>query len=340
MGLAHSSTGVIKVYSMQKKDATLMLLQTYNTNVMPIAELRTDNEAVFRSAAVKEWCAASGIRLSHCAPYTPEQLATIERAWRTLGEGACAMLYESTLPDEFWGFAMDTMAYVYNRTPRDSNEEGVSPMQAAMQIVPDLDYLRVFGCRVFLHVPKAKHSKMQPKARLGIHVGYQPANNTYMVWVPEDESNVLKGRLYESKDVTFDETWRYGSREEPAGPVGEEESSGAESEEEQAPAAAEQDGDSEQGAVKQGLLRQTELTREALEWWRPGLLSVASEVAAAEAPQLEDELFAAMVTGAADPTEWDVFHGPEPPRCRGHGGGSPTTVSGPLCWPVRYMTVC
>jgi transposase InsO family protein len=46
---------------------------------MPIAELRADNEAVFRSAAVKEWCAASGIRLSHCAPYTPaEQFATIE----------------------------------------------------------------------------------------------------------------------------------------------------------------------------------------------------------------------------------------------------------------------
>ena len=63
-------------------------------------------------------------------------------------------------------------------------------------------------------------------------------------------------------------------------------------------------------------------------------------VAAAEASQLQDELFAAMVTGAADPTEWDVFHGPEPPRCRGHGGGSPTTVSGPLCWPVRYMRVC
>jgi hypothetical protein len=101
LGLMHAITGVIKVYNMQKKSATLTLLQTYNTNVMPIAELRTDNEAVFRSAAVKEWTAASGIRLSHCAPYTPEQLATIERAWRTLGEGACAMLYESTLPDEF-----------------------------------------------------------------------------------------------------------------------------------------------------------------------------------------------------------------------------------------------
>jgi hypothetical protein len=60
--LAHASTGVIKVYSMQKKDATLTLLQMYNTNVMPIAELPADNEAVFRSTAVKDLCAASGIR--------------------------------------------------------------------------------------------------------------------------------------------------------------------------------------------------------------------------------------------------------------------------------------
>jgi hypothetical protein len=28
LGLAHASTGVIEVYSMQKKDATLTLLQT------------------------------------------------------------------------------------------------------------------------------------------------------------------------------------------------------------------------------------------------------------------------------------------------------------------------
>jgi hypothetical protein len=74
------------------------------------------------------------------------------------------MLYESTLPDEFWEFAMDTMAYVYDRTPRNSNKEGVSPMQAAVQMVLDLADLRVFGCLVFLHVPKARRSKMQPES--------------------------------------------------------------------------------------------------------------------------------------------------------------------------------
>ena len=35
-----------------------------------------------------DWCAREGIQLSRCAPYTPEQLAKIERMWRTLGEGA------------------------------------------------------------------------------------------------------------------------------------------------------------------------------------------------------------------------------------------------------------
>ena len=211
LGVLHAETGVVKHFSMRSKGSTLKALQTYHAEVMPIRELRTDNEAVFRSEAVSTWAAEQGICLSNSAPYTPEQVARIERYWRTMAEGGGAMLRESGLPDEFWSFAMDTMAYVYNRTPRDSNADGVSPMQAYTGEVPHLEGFRVFGCKAFMHVPKQARTKLQPKARAGIFVGYQPKNNTYLVWVPADDgwSNVTKGRLYESRDVTFDETWRY-----------------------------------------------------------------------------------------------------------------------------------
>jgi hypothetical protein len=209
VGLAHGRTGVVKVEPLRKKSGLVGVLQRYNANVMPIKALRTDNEAVNKSQEVQDWCARENIQLSHCAPYTPEQLAKVERMWRTLGEGACAMLHASGLPDEFWAFAVDDMAYTYNRTHRASNEDGVSPMQAYTGLVPDLGHLRVFGCRAYLHVPKERRAKMQPKAKKGIFVGYSPQSLSYRVWVPYDENDVLRGVLYESRDVTFDEAWRY-----------------------------------------------------------------------------------------------------------------------------------
>ena len=211
LGSAHARTGVIKTYPMRQKSSALGMLQRYHAGVMKMKALRTDNEAIFRSEKLASWSAEEGIQLTHNAPYTPEQVAKIERMWRTLGEGACSMLYASGLPDEFWGLAMDHMAYVYNRTPRSSNEGGISPLEAYAGVVPDLAHLRVFGCRAFLHVPKARRSKLQPKARLGIFVGCTTESRAYKVWVPEGDSEVLRGRMYESRDVTFDESWRYGA---------------------------------------------------------------------------------------------------------------------------------
>ena len=210
-GLAHGKSGIVKVDPLRRKSDLVASLQRYSSNVMQIKALRLDNESVNRSEELENWCAQRDVQLTHCAPYTPEQLAKIERMWRTLGEGACAELHASGLPDEFWGFAMDAMAYVYNRTPRASNEDGVSPMEAHLGVRPDLAHLRVFGCRAFVHVPKARRTKLQPKARVGIFVGYSPASRAYRVWVPKDWSDVRRGTLYESRDVTFDEGWRYGA---------------------------------------------------------------------------------------------------------------------------------
>ena len=214
-GTAHARTGVVKVEPLRQKSGLVGALQRYQANVMKIEALRTDNEAVNKSQEVVDWCAREGIQLSRCAPYTPEQLAKIERMWRTLGEGACAMLHASGLPDEFWALAMDAMAYIYNRTPRASNEENVTPMESLTGLVPDLAHLRVFGCRAYMHVPKARRKKMQAKAKAGIFVGYSPLSHSYRVWVPEDENDVLRGMLYESRDVTFDESWRHGAPRDP-----------------------------------------------------------------------------------------------------------------------------
>ena len=122
------------------------------------------------------------------------------------------LLHGANLPNEFWFYAVDTTAYLSNRLPKASNPGHVSPLQAYTGCLPNLKHLRKWGCKAFLHVSKERRtSKLQPRALVGIFVGYQPTNNTYRVWVPDswDAEGIVKGRLYESKDVDFDETWCY-----------------------------------------------------------------------------------------------------------------------------------
>ena len=112
------------------------------------------------------------------------------------------MLEDSGLPGEFWELAAQYAVYVRNRCPRASNTGEISPYQAHTSCVPDLSALHPFGCKAYLHLPKARRkSKLQPKALEGIFVGVQVRSNTFKVWVPESMERVDSvGRLYESRE--------------------------------------------------------------------------------------------------------------------------------------------
>jgi hypothetical protein len=37
---------------------------------------------------------------------------------------------------------------------------------------PEVGHLRIFGCPVYIHVPKEKRKKMEPSGKKGVFVGY------------------------------------------------------------------------------------------------------------------------------------------------------------------------
>jgi hypothetical protein len=60
-------------------------------------------------------------------------------------------------------------------------------------------HLRIFGCPVYIHVPKEKRSKLEPSSKKGIFVGYRETSNAYRIYVPGH-------RFIEvNRDVTFHE---------------------------------------------------------------------------------------------------------------------------------------
>lgn len=64
---------------------------------------------------------------------------------------------------------------------------------------PSVRHLKRYGCIAYVHQPKVKRSKFQPRAQRGIFVGYGLESSGYRIYFPNEKV------IVESKHVTFDE---------------------------------------------------------------------------------------------------------------------------------------
>ena len=97
-------------------------------------------------------------------PYTPQQNGVAERKNRSIVEAAKAMIHDQSLPLHLWAEASKTAVYVQNRSPH-KILGNMTPEEAFIGKKPDLSNLRIFGCPVYVHVPKDKRTKLDPSGR-------------------------------------------------------------------------------------------------------------------------------------------------------------------------------
>ncbi len=102
-----------------------------------------------------------GATISTSEAYTPQRHAIAERKFRTLGEMAKAMLYDSSLPKNFWGYAYLNATYLRNPIPITTCDDGITmtPYELWTGQTPNIRHLRRWGCKCYAHVPKAKRTK-------------------------------------------------------------------------------------------------------------------------------------------------------------------------------------
>jgi hypothetical protein len=66
-------------------------------------------------------------------------------------------------------------------------------------VKPEVGHFRIFGCPIYIHVPKEKRTKLDPSGRKGTFVGYCESSKAYRIYIPgQRQINV-------SRDVTFEE---------------------------------------------------------------------------------------------------------------------------------------
>ena len=66
---------------------------------------------------------------------------------------------------------------------------------------PEFSHLRIFGCPVYIQIPKEKRTKLDPSGRKGIFVGYSKISKAYIIYFPRFKKiNIIW-------DVTLMKTW-------------------------------------------------------------------------------------------------------------------------------------
>jgi hypothetical protein len=91
-----------------------------------------------------------------------------------------------------------TAVYVQNRSPH-KTLRNMTPEEAFTGVKPEVGHFRIFGCPVYIHVPKEKRTKLDPSGRKGTFVGYSESSKAYRIYIPGQR------QIEVSRDVTFEE---------------------------------------------------------------------------------------------------------------------------------------
>jgi hypothetical protein len=71
-----------------------------------------------------------------------------------------------------WAEACNTKLYVQNISPHNLLMDKTIE-EAFFRVKPEIGYLRIFGCLVYIHVPVEKRTKLEPSRQTGKICGVQ-----------------------------------------------------------------------------------------------------------------------------------------------------------------------
>lgn len=188
------------VYSIRAKSNAFDIFKNFRAMVEnqynhKIKILRSDNGGEYESNEFRAYLEASGIIHQTSAAHTPQQNGRAERMNRTIIEKAKCLLFDAGLPKSYWAEAVSMAVYLINRTY--TSTHGKTPHEKFTGEKVDISDLKLFGCPVMVHVPKANRKKLDEKAVKMIFVGYDSETKGYRC------INTSNRKLTISRDVKF-----------------------------------------------------------------------------------------------------------------------------------------
>jgi hypothetical protein len=84
---------------------------------------------------------------------------------------------------QLWAEASDTNVYVHGISP--NKILGINTLEEVFTGKKlEVSDLRIFGCPMFIRVPKEKRTKLEPSRKKGTFVGYSETSKAYRIYIP------------------------------------------------------------------------------------------------------------------------------------------------------------
>ncbi|GJS07379.1 retrovirus-related pol polyprotein from transposon TNT 1-94 [Tanacetum coccineum] len=174
--------------------------------------IRTDNGTEFVNQTLREYYEKVGISHETSVARSPQQNGVVERRNRTLIEAARTMLIYAKAPLFLWAEAVATACYTQNRSIV-RLRHGKTPYELLHDKLPDLSFFHVFGALCYPTNDSENLGKLQPKADIGIFIGYAPTKKAFRIY------NRRTRRIIETIHVDFDELTTMASEHSSSGPA-------------------------------------------------------------------------------------------------------------------------
>ncbi|GKD89092.1 putative ribonuclease H-like domain-containing protein [Tanacetum coccineum] len=177
-----------------------------------VRRIRIDNGTEFVNQALHEYYENVGISHETSVALSPQQNGVVERRNHTLIEAAYTMLIYANAPLFLWAEAVATACYTQNCSMI-RLRHGKTPYKLLHNKPPDLSYLHVFGALCYLTNDSENLGKLQPKADVGIFIGYTPTKKAFRIY------NRRTRRIIETIHVDFDELTAMAFKHSSSGPA-------------------------------------------------------------------------------------------------------------------------
>ncbi|GKD55259.1 putative ribonuclease H-like domain-containing protein [Tanacetum coccineum] len=173
---------------------------------------RTDNGTEFVNQTLREYYEKVGISHETSVARSPWQNGVVERRNHTLIEVARTMLIYGKALLFLWAEAVATACYTQNRSII-RLRHGKTPYELLHDKPPDLSFFHVFGALCYPTNDSENLGKLQPKADIGIFIGYTPIKKAFRIY------NRRTRRIIETIHVDFDELTAMAFEHSSSGPA-------------------------------------------------------------------------------------------------------------------------
>ena len=103
------------------------------------------------------------------------------------------MMSQSDLPISFWGYALETAAFILNKVPTKAVEK--TPYEIWTEKIPSLSFLKIWGCEAYV-----KHQisdKLAPKSDKCLFIGYPKETKGYYFY------NASENKVFVARNSVF-----------------------------------------------------------------------------------------------------------------------------------------